>query len=259
MNRMAKFSVPVLLGAGTLVVIAIVAAMGNTDAARTANAQSTTPTPTASSTEPRTQIAVSGTGRVFVAPDTAIASIGVEITAPTLAEATKQASDAMTKVINAIKAQGVDAKDIQTTSYNIYPITSEPKEGETPKITGYRVTNIVTVKIRDIDKTGAVLDAAITAGANSVNSVMFTVNDPSKAETEARTLAVKDAMAIAQTLATAAGVKVGAIIAITELSGGVQPIYKSAYAESAVGGAGPVETGQNEIAVTVEMHFEIAH
>lgn len=253
MSKLTKFSLPVFLAAGTLVIIALVAVMAQNEA-RVAHAQS--PTPTA----PRTDLGVSGTGRVFIAPDTAIASIGVDITAPTLAEATKQASDQMTAVINAIKAQGVDAKDIQTSSYNVYPITNQSKEGETPKITGYHVTNIVTVKIRNIANVGKVLDAAIAAGANSINSVMFTVDNPAKAQEEARTLAVKDAMAKAQTLATAAGVKVGKIIVISELSGGVQPIYKTVeYAvPQAAGGAGPVETGQNEIAVTVEMHFEIA-
>ena len=119
----------------------------------------------------------------------------------------------------------------------------------------------MTVKIRNIANVGKVLDAAIAAGANSVNNVMFTVDNPAKAQDEARTLAVKDAMAKAQTLATAAGVKVGSIIVITELSGGVQPIYKTAdyaAAPATSGGAGPIETGQNEISVNVEMHFEIA-
>ena len=254
MNKIVKYSLPVFLALATLGVIAIVALMA-ADATQVASAQS--PTPTAS----RTDIGVSGTGRVFVAPDTAIASLGVDITAPTLAEATKQASDQMTAVVNAIKAQGVDAKDIQTSSYSVYPITSQPKEGETPKITGYHVSNIVTVKVRNIANVGKVLDAAIAAGANSVNNVMFTVDNPAKAQDEARTLAVKDAMAKAQTLATAAGVKVGSIIVITELSGGVQPIYKTAdyaAAPATSGGAGPIETGQNEISVNVEMHFEIA-
>lgn len=253
MDRVTKFSLPVFLAIGTLLVIAVVAAMAQAGVANVASAQS--PTPSA----PRTDIGVSGTGRVFVAPDTAIASLGVDITAPTLAEATKQASDQMTAVINALKAQGVDAKDIQTSSYNVYPITNQPKEGESPKITGYHVSNIVTVTIRNIANVGKVLDAAIAAGANSVNNVMFTVSDPSKAQDEARTLAVKDAMAKAQTLATAAGVKVGKITVITELSGGVQPIFKTAEyaAVPAASGAGPVETGQNEISVSVEMHFEI--
>jgi uncharacterized protein YggE len=254
MNKIAKLALPTMLAALTLGVIAVVAMMAQMSTPAVADAQA--PTPTA----PRTDIGVSGTGHVFVQPDTAIASVGVDITAATLADATKQAADKMTAVINAIKAQGVDAKDIQTSSYNVYPITNQPKEGETPKIIGYHVQNIVTVKIRTIANVGKVLDASITAGANSINSVMFTVDDPSKAQDDARARAVKDAMAKANTLATAAGVKVGNIISITELSGGVQPLYKTAEfaAAPAASGAGPVETGQNEITVSVEMHFEIA-
>lgn len=254
MNRIARITFPTLLAIGTLLAVALIAVLMNDGAQSTANAQTTTGAP-------RTNIGVVGTGKVTVQPDTAIASVGVEITAPTLAEATKEASEKMTAVINAIKAQGVDAKDIQTTSYNVYPITNQPKEGESSQITAYRVSNIVTVKIRDIDNVGKVLDAAIAAGANSVNSVFFTVDDPTKAETEARTLAVKDAMAKAETLASAAGVKVGKIISITETSGSVAPIYRGAFESvpgASGGGAGPVETGSTDITVNVEMHFEIA-
>lgn len=254
MKQMTKIRVPAMFAIGILVAAGVVAMLAQASAPKIANAQTATSTP-------KTNIGVSGTGRVTVQPDTAIASVGVDITAPTLSEATKQASEKMTAVINAIKAQGVDAKDIQTTSYNVYPITNQPKQGESSQITGYRVSNIVTVKIRDIDNVGKVLDAALEAGANSVNGVFFTVNDPSKAQDEARTLAVKDAMAKAETLATAAGVKVGNIISITETSGGVVPVYRSAFESApapAAGGAGPVETGSTEITANVEMHFEIA-
>lgn len=218
------------------------------------------PTPAPGAGQVRSDIGVVGTGRVFAAPDTAMLNIGVEITGATLEAASKDASDRMAKLLAAIKAQGVDAKDIQTTNYSIYPITSNPKEGESPTITGYRVSNQVTVKVRKIDDAGKVLDAAIAAGANSVGNVFFTVDDPTKFENDARALAVKDAQAKAQVLATAAGVKVGRIIAITEATGGVRPFFKDSFAAApaAAGGGGPIETGQNEITVQVEMHFEIA-
>jgi uncharacterized protein YggE len=254
MKQIGKFAIPTLLAAGTIAFVAFLAVTTQTGRPGVASAQTATDTP-------KSDIGVSGTGRVSVTPDTAIASIGVEITAPTLAEATKEASEKMTAVVNAIKAAGVDAKDIQTTSYNVYPLTNSPKEGETPKITAYRVSNIVTVKVRKIADLGTILDGALEAGANSVNSVFFTVNDPSKAQDEARTAAVKEAMAKAQTLATAAGVKVGKIISISDIQGGVIPYYRSSVFESVpaqAGGAGPVESGSTEIVATVEMHFEIA-
>lgn len=252
MNRMLKLGLPALLATLTIVVVAVVAVMSQNGVTNVAHAQTAT-------TTPKTDIGVTGTGHVSVTPDTAVASIGVEITAPTLADATKQANDKMTAVLAAIKAQGVDAKDIQTSSYNVFPITNQPKEGETPKITAYRVSNIVTVKVRTIANVGKVLDASIEAGANSINSVVFTVDDPSKAQTDARTAAVKDAMAKAQTLATAAGVKVGQITSISEITSGPIMYDRGAFQSvpAASGGAGPVETGSTDISVTVEMHFEI--
>lgn len=254
MNRISKLGIPVLLAAGAIAAVAALAVLSPSGNPKIASAQTATDTP-------KTDIGVSGTGKVSVTPDTGVASIGVDITAPTLAAATKESSEKMAAVIAAIKAQGVDAKDIQTSSYSVYPITNTPKEGETPAITGYRVSNIVTVKIRAIENVGKVLDASLEAGANSVNSVYFIVNDPSKAQDEARTAAVKEAMAKAQTLATAAGVKVGKIISISDIQAGVVPIYRTDAFQSvpaAAGGAGPVETGSTEVTATVEMHFEIS-
>jgi uncharacterized protein YggE len=256
MNRIAKLFVPAVLAAGTVAAVLLVAVLMQQGTSQVAHAQGTEPTPTT-----KTDIGVTGTGHVSVTPDTAFANLGVDITAATLADATKQASDAMTAVIAAIKAQGVDAKDIQTTGLSVYPITNQPKEGETAKITGYRVTNSVTVKIRTIDNTGKIIDAALTAGANSVNSVYFTVGDPTDAQNQARTAAVKDAMAKAQTLATAAGVKVGKITSISDMNTVVLPYERTASfaaVPAAAGGVGPVETGSTDITANVEMHFEIS-
>ncbi len=260
MSRLNKFGIPVLLAGGALLAVTLFAVANTIGLPKTAHAQSPTPTPGAQPTTIKSDIGVSGTGRVFVTPDTAIASIGVEITAPTLAQATKESSEKMAAVLSAIKAQGVDAKDIQTTSYNVFPLTNNPKEGESPTVTAYRVSNLVSVKVRKVADVGKVLDAALAAGANSINSVFFTVDDPTKAQDEARTLAVKDAMAKAQTLATAAGVKVGKLFAISEVTGTVIPLYRGAFesAPAAGGGAGPIETGSTEITVNVELHFEIA-
>jgi uncharacterized protein len=199
-----------------------------------------------------------GTGHVYAKPDTALATVGVNITAPTLTDALAQAAAASAKLVAAIKAQGVDATDIQTSSYNIYPVTAQPKECETAKITGYQVNYLYSVKIRAIDTTGKVLDAAVAAGANSVNDIAFTINDPSKFETAARALAVKDAQAKCQTLADTAGIKLGRVLSLTEQTNGAPPVYKMAFASAmnAPGGP-PIETGQNDIAVSVEVHYEV--
>jgi uncharacterized protein YggE len=254
-NRFARIG---LIGSAIVLVI-VTAACGVAKAAPPAQG-SVTPTP--GSNAPTTDIGVTGTGSVFAKPDTAIATVGVEITGSTLAQATSDASTRMTAVLDKIKSLGVDSKDIATTSYTVNPITSNPKEGETPQITGYHVSNIVQVKIRKLDDVGRILDAAIAAGANSLNSLYFSVDDPSSFQKDARTQAVNDAMAKAKTLADAAGVKLGPIISISENVSGPRPIFDRVAAPAAIGlGAGapgPVETGQTEIMVNVEMHFQIA-
>ncbi|MGE5138029.1 MAG: SIMPL domain-containing protein [Rudaea sp.] len=225
--------------------------------ANAAPPQQTTATPTPA-TAPTTDIGVTGEGKAFAKPDTAIASVGVDVTASTLASASQDASTRMTAVVDKIKSMGVDEKDIKTVSYNINPITSSPKENETPRITGYHVMNVVEIKIRKIDDVGKIMDAAIAAGANSINSLYFTIDDPSAFEKQARTQAVQDAMAKAQTLADAAKVKLGPIISINEGVSRPLPVYDRALAApSAASGIGPVQTGQNEISVSVEMHFQI--
>lgn len=204
------------------------------------------------------QITVSGTGRVSAQPDQAVISIGVQFTAPTLGEATKQANDAMTKTLDAIKAQGIDPKEIQTSNYTVSPVMSY-KEGEPSRVTGYQVTNIVSVKVKQLDKLGQVLDAGMGAGANYLGGVFFGVADPSPYETDARTAAVQDATKIAQTLATAAGVKLGNVVSITE---GVinlpQPIPAGRIFAADAASAGPVETGSMDITTNVDMVFEIS-
>jgi uncharacterized protein len=266
-HRFARLS---LIGA-LMVLVVVTAACGEANAAPSSQGFVTvTPapssqgsaTPTPAPNTPTTDIGVSGTGHVFAAPDTAIASVGVEITGSTLAQATSDASTRMTAVLGKIKSLGVDSKDIETTSYNVNPITSNPKQGETPSITGYRVSNIVQVKIRNLDNVGKILDAAIGAGANSLNSLFFTVDDPTSFEKDARQQAVANAIAKANTLAAAAAVKLGPIISITENVSAPLPIFNRAAAPAAIGlggGApGPVESGQTEITVNVEMHFQIA-
>jgi uncharacterized protein YggE len=253
-NRFVRFCTVGLL----FVLVIMTAACGVANAAPPSQA---TATPMSGPSTPTTDIGVSGSGHVFGAPDTAIASVGVEITATTLAQATSDAGTRMTAALDMIKSLGVDAKDITTIGYNVSPITSNPREGQTPTITGYSVSNIVQVKIRNLANVGKILDAAIAAGANSLNSLSFTIDDPTPLATQARQQAVADAMAKAKTLADAAGVKLGPITSISENVTPPLPFVNRVAAPAAIGfggGApGPVETGQAEITVNVEMHFQI--
>ncbi len=261
---MSKHIANVILTGALVLVVAGTAAWGIASAAPPKQT-STTPTPSASvgtpPSAPLSDIGVTGTGHVFTNPDTAVASVGVNITGPTLVAATADAKTKMSAVLDKIKSLGVDSKDITTVNYSVNPIMSNPKEGETPRITGYNVTNIVQIKIRKLDDVGTILDGVMNAGANSLNSLYFTVDDPTSVEAQARTQAVKDAMTKAKTLADAAGVKLGPITSLTENVTPPRPLYDKALAlpsAAAGGGIGPVETGQTEISVTVELHYQIA-
>lgn len=203
-------------------------------------------------------ITVSGEGRVTVKPDIATAAIGVETVAVSLSDATNQSNTKMTAVISKLKSLGIEDKDIQTVNYSVSPVTQpSPRapEGSTPAITGYRVANQVSVKIRKLADVGSVLDAAVTAGANSIYGVSFGVADPKSLENQARTLAVKDAQEKAAQMAKDAGVTIGPIVSIAE-GGGVMPV-SSLGARSLAASAVPVETGELVITAFVNVRFSI--
>jgi hypothetical protein len=204
-------------------------------------------------------IVVTGTGRISVAPDTAVLTLGVESQAATLAEATTDAARRMTAVVSRIKAFGVADADITTVTYAVEPriAPSDPaRRDEPPRIVGYRVSNVVRVTIHKVPDAGPILDAAIVAGANAVRGIQFTLADDAKAVTDARARAVGDAMVKARHFAAAAGVAVGEVLAIREL--GVTaptPLPRGVQMQAAT----PIEPGQLEVTVTVELRQAIRH
>lgn len=202
-------------------------------------------------------VTVSATGSVSAAPDEATIQTGVTSEAKTAREALSKNTDAMKTVISELKSQGVDAKDIQTTQFNIEPVYVYPKEGQPPSVTGYRVNNMVGVRVRDLDKLGGVLDQLVTAGANQMNGISF---DVSKAETlkdEARKIAMANAKRRAELLATAAGAEVGDVMQISEETSfqGPRPVVfakRAAMAESV-----PVERGEQELEARVTVTWKL--
>ncbi|MGA0540165.1 SIMPL domain-containing protein [Neotabrizicola sp. VNH66] len=187
-------------------------------------------------------ITVTGEAMVFRSPDMATVTIGVTTVEATAAEALAGNSVAMQAVIDRLKAAGVAAKDIQTSNLSVNPNWSgydSSSSGQT--ISGYTASNFVTVDILALEGLGAVLDAAVADGANTLNGVSFGLADPRPALDEARVAAVADARTKAELLANAAGVKLGAIVSISEGGGYGTPVplYK---ADSA--GAVPVQAGE---------------
>jgi uncharacterized protein YggE len=207
---------------------------------------------------PRT-ISVSGTGRVGVTPDLADLRLGVTITAKTVEAARSANGKAMTGVIAALKALGIVERDIQTTNLSLSPAYDYSTNANPPRLTGYTLTNTVAATIRDIAKVGAAIDGALEAGATSLDSVFFRVDDPAAAEQEARVRAVADARAKADTLAAAAGVSIVGVAAIAESGAPVPyPAFSGEMAKVAFADAStPVETGTNEISISVAVTYLI--
>ena len=203
-------------------------------------------------------VTVSATGSVLAAPDEATIATGVTSEAMTARDALTKNTEAMKKVIEELKSQGVEAKDIQTTQFNVEPVYVYPKEGQPPSVTGYRVNNMLGVRVRNLDKLGGVLDQLVTAGANQMNGISF---DVSKAETlkdDARKAAMENAKRRAQLLATAAGAEVGEVLQISEETSqqGPRPVVfakqRAAMAESV-----PVERGEQELEARVTVTWKL--
>ena len=202
-------------------------------------------------------ITVSASGSVTAEPDQARINTGVVSEASTAIEALNKNTDAMKKVVAELKAKGVDAKDIQTSSFNVEPVVVYTKEGAPPKVTGYRVNNEVAVMVRDLAKLGSVLDQLVSVGANQVHGLSF---DVSKAETlkdEARKEAMANALRRAKLLAAAGGAEVGEIVQIAEdvTFGGPQPVTfsKRAMAAEAV----PIERGSQQLESRVTVTWRL--
>lgn len=204
---------------------------------------------------------VNGEGRVAAAPDVAILSLGIEAQEASVAAAQASAAEAMDRVMKALKDKGVAEKDIQTQYYNIQKVTRWDNERQQEFVIGYRVTNTVVAKIRDVARAGGVIDAVAAAGGDltRINSIGFQVDDPTPYQQQAREKAVATAAAKAKTLAESAGVKLGKPVYITESSYIPGPVYRDiAKAEAGVPTVQtPISPGETEITVTVQINYAI--
>lgn len=206
-------------------------------------------------------ITVVGEGRVRMRPDMAQTNIGVEVVSDTVKEASRQAAETMGAVMEALKAQGVDEKDMQTAGYSIWVERPYGPEGPARDESLYHVSNSVSVTIRDLDKVGPILDAAIEAGANNIYGVNFNVAEPGVLMSEARQKAVVDAQAKVQELAGLNNVQVGEVISISEVIGGGGGFFPSfsraSVAEGLGGGGGPISPGELELTVQLQVTYAI--
>lgn len=209
---------------------------------------------------------ITGHGEVMATPDTAIVTSGVTSQGTTAKEALAANNADMAKLIETLKAAGIDAVDIQTSGFSVSPnyVYSDARDQNgyqlPPKIVGYTVYNGVTVVVRDLMSLGSVLDQAVTVGANQISGVSFSVDDPEELYNEARKLAFADAREKAELYAEAADVELGGLSLISELTGYNQPPVPYAFkAEAAAADRSmvPVEVGQLTFSIDVNVSWNL--
>ena len=205
-------------------------------------------------------ISVSGEGRVSIEPDVALLGIGASAKAMTVGEANSKVQAAMARLLDSLKANGVVEKDIQTSQFSINP--EYDYQYNPQKLTGYRVTHMLQVKVRDIDKAGKVIDDGVEAAGDltQVSGVSFTIDELTALHSQARQQAMADAQTKADELARLAGVTLGKPTYISESA--YTPYSQSYYgaqamAAPATGGSTEISPGQMEVVVSVQVTYGI--
>lgn len=201
-------------------------------------------------------LTVTGTATITLPADRAILSIGVRTTAATATDAAAQNADGITALLAALEAAGILPEDITTAEYNIYP-NYDYIDGVS-SLTGYQITNMLSVVVRDVTQIGKVLDAAINAGANETYGISFTSTRQAEAQDEALTAAIAEAQRKGALMAEAAGMQLGGIEEITE-NGGGYAVYSNAKFDMAAGmvGSTTILADGVDVTATVTITFEL--
>jgi hypothetical protein len=210
--------------------------------------------------EVKPQLTVSGTGLVRVSPDTASINLGVATQDTDVAQAVAASNLAAEAIINAVKNLGVAPEDVLTTYFNVSPQPMYDQNGQPTGQTNYWVNNTLVVTLRQVDQLGAVLQAAVDAGANSINGISFDLTDKSQAEEQARQAAIADAQQRAQRLATAAGTTLGEIVSIYTGGysyGAINYVEAASSAGSAGGGTVPIAPGTFDVRIDVTLAYAL--
>jgi uncharacterized protein YggE len=211
--------------------------------------------PTGSSAAAEHTVTVSGTDREFVAPDTAEVRLSVLVQRPTVEDARAEAARAAQGVVAALHDVGIPDADMQTSVLTLQPLYEYRDGATTPRIVAYEIRNGLKVTIRDLDRVGRAIDGALAAGATTLDSVSLDVGDRTAAERQARDRAVRDARAKADTLVSAAGVRIEDVVSITESVSTPPWPWRE---EAAAGDKGtPIAPGLSEVVVTVTIVYGI--
>lgn len=218
-----------------------------------------------SSTPPREPamietVSVTGSSKIPLTPDRVTFNIGVETSAPTVADAVKQNNERVARVVAALKAAGATDREIRTSNFGIFP-QYDYSDNRRPRLIGYQVTNSVTVTKNTPAEAGRLLQTAVDAGANTASGLMFTVSDETRGRDEGLRAAFADARAKAEVLAKSSGRALGRVISITEGAAALPvpppiPLY-GRVAAAEVRQDVPIEPGTQELRFTVSVIFEL--
>ena len=209
------------------------------------------------SIQPETTLSISAEGSVNREPDIAFLNAGVQTQGDTAQAAMSANSTAMNGVFEALSAANVDRKDMQTSNFSLQPQYdySSRSNGNSPRLTGYQVSNQLTVRVRDLDNLGQTMDALVSAGGNTFSSLRFALEDDRAAKNAARDIAMKEAIARAELYAAASGYEVARVVTISESSGySPQPMAVMARSSES---ATPIATGEVGYSVSVNVTFEL--
>jgi hypothetical protein len=212
---------------------------------------------TGSGPETESGIAVSGTGEVYGTPDTLQMRFGVSVLRPTVEQAVGDAAALAEGLIDSLESAGVAEQDIQTANYSINP--EYDFSGDQRRLVGYRVDNTVIAKIRDLDAAGSVIDATVASVGDEiqVSGLSFSIEDDTELIAAARAAAWDDARAKAEQLATLAGIELGEAVMISESFSSTAPpvVYRDLAVTEEAGFETPIEAGQQQVAVTLQVRF----
>jgi uncharacterized protein YggE len=205
-------------------------------------------------TAPPAMISVTGEATISVPPDQAQIEAGASSYAKTARQASETNNTAMGQLLLALKAANIDQKDIQTSRLLLQP-QYEPNHSP-PTVVGYRASNQVTVRLRDVTKVASTIDLLVGAGATDIGGVNFIVSQASKLLDDAREQAIADARRKAEIYAKAAGVTLGAPLSISEEGGSPGPVFRAKMVAAPMA-ATPVATGEETLSVTVSVSWAI--
>jgi uncharacterized protein YggE len=238
-----------------LLLITLIVVMAGCDSITSPGIRSTT----AGTSGQNTGIWVTGEGKVTVVPDIAVLSVGVEAQADTVEKAQSDASGAMSAVKSELDARGIDAKDIKTRYFSISPVMNYVPDKGSQELVGYLVTNMLTVKVRKVEDTGAIIDAVAKAGGDfiRIDSISFTVDDPTPYQKQAREKALADARDKAKQIADGASLKLGAPTYINETGSNYPYPVTVDYESKVAGGGTSISPGETTVTVTLQVAYAI--